>query len=518
MPSPFTESDLQQLELKGSSLYQAEQQLDIFRRGGRHVQLVRPCTLGDGILAVDTSGLIPSDSPLRLLADYYTEFILSAEAAAKDNRIEKFVPASGVATRMFGELQWACRSDSSLSHESPGARAAREVLARRKEFAFSEEWEIAVQRSTGSSLDALEKEDKPSAIFRALLKEDGLNHENLPKALLKFHRGEYPQTPLQEHLKETVAITGSGGKLHFTISEEHRRLFEQHIAETNRNSDLRISLSVQNSSTDTIVVTPHYEPFRTERGRLVFRPGGHGALLPNLQRLQSEIIFIKNVDNVVPESLARQTWVWSKLLLGILNKVTLRIKDRLVSLESPDNSSALEDSYLDAIEQEACALFGYEKAAEEKAIRAKKLFDNLNRPVRVCGMVPNQGEPGGGPFWIRSQNGITSKQIVESTQVDSSQDEQAARWRASTHFNPVLIACGLNDYQGEPFVLNGFVDPDASIVTRRNSGGRDILTMELPGLWNGSMAGWLSIFVEVPIINFNPVKTVLDLLRPSHLA
>ncbi|MDP6360724.1 MAG: DUF4301 family protein [Planctomycetota bacterium] len=515
MSSPFTEPDLRQLDTKGISLAEAERQLDLFTRGFQPAELVRPCTVGDGILPIEASGQIPGDSPLSILAQSYAEFIASGEAAAEENRIKKFVPASGAATRMFRDLQWACKPEASFDDARNADCAVADVLERKSEFAFYEEWDATAQRITGNSLDALHDAGELSSIFRTLLTDEGLNYQNLPKALLKFHRGENPRTPLDEHLVETMALAGPDGELHCTVSEEHCCLFEQHPVNI-RTPHPRMTLSVQDPSTDTIVVTPEHVPARDEGGRLVFRPGGHGALLRNLQRLQSEIVFIKNIDNVIPEALAHETWVWSKLIIGVLDKTTRRVRDILTSLDASNKQSSLP-SGVDTLEKEAHSLFGYEKTGNG-ANRTKNLFKYLNRPIRACGMVPNQGEPGGGPFWIRSQDGTISRQIVEKVQVDLDSEDQAAIWRASTHFNPVLIACGLNDYQGTPFVLEEFVDECAGIINRRESDGHETLAIELPGLWNGSMSDWLTIFVEVPISNFNPVKTILDLLRPVHIA
>ena len=515
MSSPFTEPDLRQLETKGISLAEAERQLELFTRGFQPAELVRPCTVGDGILPIEASGQIPGDSPLSILAQSHAELIASAEAAAAENRIQKFVPASGAATRMFSELQWACKPEASLDDARHAECAVADVLERKSEFAFYEEWDATAQRITGNSLDALQEAGELSSIFRTLLTDEGLNYQNLPKALLKFHHGAKPRTPLEEHLVETMALAGADGELHCTVSEEHRCLFEQHPVNAGTPHP-RMTLSIQEPTTDTIVVTPQHVPVRDGGGRLVFRPGGHGALLRNLQRLQSEIVFIKNIDNVVPEALAHETWVWSKLIIGVLNKTIRRVRDILISLDA-SNKQPLLPSDMDTLEKEAHSLFGYEET-DNGADRAKNLFNYLNRPIRACGMVPNQDEPGGGPFWIRSQDGTISRQIVEKVQVDLNSEDQAAIWRASTHFNPVLIACGLNDFRGRPFALEDFVDDDAGIINKRESDGHEILTMELPGLWNGSMSNWLTIFVEVPISNFNPVKTILDLLRPVHIA
>jgi hypothetical protein len=362
-------------------------------------------------------------------------------------------------------------------------------------------------------------------ILSYLLTSKGLDAAAQPKGLIPFH--SYPEgarTPFEEHLVEAkhyVADRNRTAHIHFTISPEHEKRVTEHLEAVcphHEQSDTRFDLafSFQKPSTDTIAVNMENQPFRDKDGRLVFRPGGHGALLVNLDALKGDIIFIKNIDNVVPDRLKQETYIWKKVLGGYLVALQQEIFSRTDRLAAGDADEGFVQESMDFLRYRVS--YRPPEGFETASLDAKVAFliSRFNRPVRVCGMVRNEGEPGGGPFWIRDRNGGQSAQIVESAQVDMASEEQKAVWHSSTHFNPVDLVCGVRDYLGHPFDLLPFRDPDTGYISAKSKDGRDLKALELPGLWNGAMADWNTAFIEVPLITFNPVKTVLDLLRPEH--
>lgn len=512
----FTEEDRRVLAARGISEDEALRQLERMSRPPVHAELVRPCTAGDGIERLDEA---------RLPA------LLEAHArAASAGSVSVFVPASGAATRMFHDQLSALHSGDPLDPTAVRASAAAggseamavaalvESLPR---FAFHSEL-ASVLAATGQELETLRERGPWRAILDALLSPDGLDYARLPKGLLPFHPG--PKTAFGEHLEEAAALTRDAEgrcRAHFTVSPEHRSRFEAMLAalapglRERQGVVLDVDFSEQHPSTDTLAADPRGGPFRDAGGRLVFRPAGHGALLQNLEETRGDLVFVKNIDNVAVDRVRPETTRWSRALVGLaadLRSRADRLRDRLA-----DAADGGAEADARAFVREALG------EADAPASRAE-LRARLDRPLRVCGMVPNTGEPGGGPFWVRDRDGHVSRQVVESAQVDARRPEQAAIIAKATHFNPVFFACSLRRTRpqdgsgGRAYALADFVDADAAIVTRKGAAGRPLLALESPGLWNGAMARWNTVFVEVPLAVFNPVKTVLDLLRPEHQA
>jgi hypothetical protein len=489
----FSPADLGQLADHGLAAAEAERQLAQLRRGQRWIRLVRPCTLGDGIARLGHD----REDPLA-------ERFVTAAAA---RRVVRFVPASGAATRMFQPLQ-GDSGDGELSR----------FVAELDRFPFTAEL-AAVLTTTGHDLAGVRRAGDLSRLLAALLEPHGLDYARLPKGLLAFHRdGDQVRTAFIEHLAEAAQLVGPGNlaRLHFTVSPEHRPLFEKHFAVWQRELERRyqvsfeIGFSVQDPATDTLALGPDQAPLRDADGRLVLRPGGHGALLANLAALDADVVLLRNIDNVVPDRRKADNLCWDRLIGGLL-------------LELADAQRALLELLRRTPEDDAVRRWGAAFLRNElgvdlppAAAESALLVSLLDRPLRVCGMVANQGEPGGGPFWVRGHGGELSRQIVETAQIDRTEPEQAGILAAATHFNPVIMACSLRDDNGQPYDLTRFVDQEAAIVTSKVQNGQPIRILERPGLWNGGMAGWHTLFIELPASTFNPVKTVFDLLRPAH--
>ena len=449
----FTPEDIQQLTRQGLTVAKAEQQLDCFRTGFPDLDIVAPASPKNGILVVRGA---EADRYIALWEDYLRE----------GHEVEKFVPASGAASRMFKSL---------FQYLDDGVETAeiRQFLDGIDRFAFGPQ----LAGKTGQEA------------VRFLLQD--MNYGRLPKGLLLFHKyKDAPRTPVMEQMAEAALYAASSAgegetpvaKLHFTVSEEHLPLFRHHVAEVlpamEKKYKVRydISFSVQKKSTDTIAANADGTPFRNADGSLLFRPGGHGALIENLNEQQADVVFVKNIDNVVPDRLKKDTVRWKKVLAGVLIEEQQRVFARL-------NDPTITD--------------------EERM--------ELSRPIRVCGVVKNTGEPGGGPFLVRDADGRISRQILESSQI-----KDPELMSKSTHFNPVDLVCALRDRDGKPFNLPDYVDPQTGFISHKSKDGRELLALELPGLWNGAMARWNTLFVEVPVSTFNPVKTVNDLLRNEH--
>lgn len=511
----FSDADLAQIHEHGLNEVDVLAQIDMFIHGIPAVKLDRPCTIGDGIVKLQ-------DEEMESLIELYRQ-------AARAGRAMKFVPASGAATRMFKSLL-SCYH----KHFQPGAKPMSlndfidnpdyEDILRMKDncgkFAFSDRLHQAVS-ADGMEVETLIAEGRCDLMLAYLLTEKGLNYSRLPKGLIDFHcYADHTRTPFMEHLVEAADyIKDKHGvvRLHFTISLEHRQLFQEHFERVRgiiEAGDIRyeVTFSVQKPSTDTIAVDHDNKPFRNADGSLVFRPGGHGALLENLNDVKGDIVFIKNIDNVVPDRLKAEICRYHQALGGYLVKLQQRIFSYLQDLDVADPG----DSLLAEIRAFMRDFFGVDISSGPRDEQVKSLRQKLNRPLRVCGMVKNEGEPGGGPFWVRGSDLSCSRQIVESSQVDFSAPDQAEIWQRSTHFNPVDLVCGLRDYRGEPFDLHEFSDPDTGFITVKSSEGKELKALEHPGLWNGAMAAWNTVFIEVPARTFNPVKSVFDLLRPAH--
>jgi len=513
----FTAKDLELFKSKGIDITVVNKQLENFKTGFPYVNLAAPATLQHGILKF-------SESEVKHWETYYNENFA-------DYEILKFVPASGAASRMFKHLHefhqhYKGTPEDIAEYEADKSfNSVFTFFNRIKKFAFYELLKETMG-ADGLDIDLLIENYDFAPVLDYFLTEKGLNYSKLPKGLLMFHRYEdEPRMALEEHLAEAAQYaTNSEGKatVHFTVSPEHQHLFEQAVEakkgkfEQFYNVTIEVTYSQQKPSTDTIAVDMNNQPFRTENDEILFRPGGHGALIENLNDLKGEIVFVKNIDNIVPDRLRETTVLYKKVIGGVLLDIQARTFDYLDILEEGN----VEENVLEEIKT-----FANEKlnifippayAGYDKMEKIDFLFNNLNRPIRVCGMVKNEGEPGGGPFWVKNDNDELSLQIVESSQIDFSIPEQKEIVSRATHFNPVDLVCGVRDFRGEPFDLREFVEPKTGFISKKSKDGRDLKAQELPGLWNGAMADWITVFVEAPIITFNPVKTVNDLLREQH--
>ncbi|SFU13017.1 protein of unknown function [Algoriphagus locisalis] len=482
------------------------QQIQHFENGFPFLNITAPATPGNGIKVL-------SDKELRHFLTTYPE---------KASKVEvlKFVPASGAASRMFKDLFAFLEGDGDIS-KSP---FVQKFMNNIEKFSFYEDLD-EVLKSQGSSINhALDTKDYKS-ILAALLLDDGLGYGNLPKGLLKFHRyQDGRRTPAYEHLIEGVQYavgTGSLVKIHFTVSPEHTSKFKAEIdkilpgIEKEFGVNFEISYSQQKKSTDTIAVNTDNTPFTEEDGSILFRPAGHGALLENLNDVSADLIFIKNVDNVVPDRLKEDTKNYKMAIGGLLLEVQEKVfgalsnLDKLVDQQSVRHAEHVFTHDLGAKLPEDFSTLSIEAKAAFLKIK-------LDRPMRVCGMVKNTGEPGGGPFWVMEDDGSQSLQILETAQIDLEDPTSKAHFNAATHFNPVDLVCATRNFKGEAFDLLEFRDMMTGFITEKSKNGKELKALELPGLWNGAMSGWNTIFVEVPLITFNPVKTVNDLLRDEH--
>ena len=456
-----------------------ETQLKNFREGFPFLPVTRAASCGAGIRVLDAAGIE------QAAARY--------DRAKESLRVVKFVPASGAATRMFKDLFEFVR-------EGRRTAVVGELLANRRRFAFWPELRTII----GDDADELRTVENIVA--------EGLRYGETPKGLVSFHRyGDEVRKAVEEHLVEGAQYAAAGGevKIHFTVSPEHLTRFEALLAEkipgyeSRFGVKYRISFSVQDPSTDTLAVNPDCTPFRRADGRLLFRPAGHGALIGNLGKIDADIVFVKNIDNVTTDARRSDTVLYKKALAGVLLALQERIFEYLMALEVP---GAELEPIAAFIENELCVKL-------PKDYGTALLRQVLDRPIRVCGMVRNEGEPGGGPFWVAGADGLETLQIAESNQIAP---EKRELMRSATHFNPVDLVCSFRTSKGGRFDLREFVDPATGFISRKSDGGRELLAQELPGLWNGAMARWNTVFVEVPITTFSPVKVVTDLLRPEH--
>jgi hypothetical protein len=486
---------------------EVERQLALFRRGISPVRLIRPCRAGDGVVVLG-----PGEQEDRL--GVYAE-------AIQTKRFIKFVPASGAASRMFRE--WY----RYLGEGGVSENRADDFISDLRRHCFISDLKAALAAQRLDLEELIEKRDS-ATILKVILTEVGLNYGRLPKALLKFH--DYPagsRTALEEHLVEAALYARDGrnlSHLHFTVSPEHLQAVRGHLQrvighyESLLHTVFEVGLSIQSTGTNTLAVDPRNLPFRNAGGDLVFRPGGHGSLLANLNDLDADIVFLKNIDNCVPDRLKPETVRWKKILAGCLIALQEGIFMRLRLLSAGEAGEAKLNGIARFCEETLRLAMPPGFMERSPAERRSILFERLNRPLRVCGVVKNEGEPGGGPFWVdRDGAGALSLQIIEEAQIDRSDSGQRSAWESSVYFNPVDLVCGVRDYRGEKFDLARFVDPEWSTISRKSEEGRELLALERPGLWNGSMAFWNTLFVEVPLITFNPVKTIEDLLRPQHL-
>lgn len=504
---------MQQIASMGLTPELVEKQIENFRNGFPKTRLLEAAT-------IDNGGIVKMDD--KQIAHYDEVY----KRMSKGKKILKFVPASGAATRMFKDL-YAFSStyfgvDYNIEKEFP---SVKEFLQHIRTFAFFEDLKACMERSSLEFGDYMDRGDF-TTVINYLLKEQYLGYGVLPKALLKFHRyGELSRTPLEEHIVEgaTYARNSDGSvRLHFTVSPEHRPLFRKKIAEVKKYYEsalgikLNITFSEQKHYTDTIAVDELNEPVRDDAGRLTFRPGGHGALIENLNECRADLIFIKNIDNVVPDWMKHTTIIYKKVLAGLLLELQEKVFDNLHKLDNNPSPATLRDIARFA-EGELRLTLPADYAKQSDTMKTDSLRKLLNRPMRVCGMVKNQGEPGGGPFFTENTHGIRSLQIVETAQINRKDPEQEAILTGATHFNPVDLVCATKDYKGRYFDLRKYVDPATGFISKKTKGPLTVKSQELPGLWNGAMAEWITLFVEVPLATFNPVKTVNDLLRKEHL-
>lgn len=501
----LTEKDLNQIKDRNVTEEQVERQVAQLKRGTAFVKLMRPATIGDGIL--------------RMSPDQVNAMCQAFDEDKEYYQFTKFVPASGAASRMFKDL-------FTFVENGEETKFTEIFFAHIHCFAFADDLEKTCQKLYGMSINTMLENGRKVEVVKALLLEDGLGYGKLPKALLKFHHYEgFDRLALEEHLVEAARYaTDNGGvaRLHFTVSTEHEKPFLETINRLKNDYEHKYSVkyditySFQKPSTDTVAIDANGELFRESDGKLLFRPGGHGALIENLNDLKQEIVFIKNIDNIVPESKAETTITFKKVLAGLLLKLQQQTFEYLEILDGGDVTQEELDEMIDFARKQL--MIDIPSFVEQYDVYEKTdfLYDCLNRPMRVCGMVKNEGEPGGGPFWVKNTNDEVSLQIIESSQINHGKEDQEAIFKASTHFNPVDLVCGCWNYKGEAFNLTDYVDPNTGFVSSKSKDGRELKALELPGLWNGAMADWITVFVEVPIETFNPVKTVNDLLKPMH--
>jgi hypothetical protein len=518
--SALTERDRAEIAEHGIACEEVARQLALLADPPAAVELLRPCTLGDGILTLELADID------RLLTIF--------EEALASRTVLKFVPASGAASRMFKTLLAFLDSERAVTAEQlrdeaagdPDSAKLLELVNHVDELACYEDV-ASVMAGRGLDPSNVIAGGDVRELLAALLGADGLDYAALPKGVLKFHwYDDGPRTPFEEHLVEAANyVRGADGvcRLHFTVSDEHVSLFERVLEDTRRRYEelydvrFEVSFSTQKSSTDSVAVTSDNRLFRNSAGCLLFRPGGHGALIENLAETGGDIVFIKNVDNVVPDHLKEPTYLWKRVLGGLLVELQQRAFVEL---------ARVRDSACDADDVAAALAFlsnrlgvgaSHEILTADLETRRAFAVSMLDRPLRVCGMVRNEAEPGGGPFWVSSA-GSASAQIVEASQVAAGSTRQQEIFESATHFNPVDLVCALRDSRGEPYDLARFIDPATAFIVEKTADGRPLRAIERPGLWNGAMGGWNTVFVEVPPETFNPVKEVNDLLRKAHRA
>ena len=475
----FTRQDITQIEARGISVETVEQQIENFKKGFPALPVIRAAAGGDGVKQLD-------EKQVDTARELY-------DTRAKSLKTIKFVPASGAATRMFKELFEYVNDDK----RTPGID---KLIINLEKFAFFPELAKYLQPQI----------DDKDVVRNIII--DGLNYGAKPKGLVTFHSyKDGARKPVEEHLVEAAlyASNGTSANLHFTVSPEHQEGFEALLKERQSHYEQKfdikynISFSIQSPATDTIAVNPDNTPFRNDDGSLLFRPAGHGALITNLDKLNADIIFVKNIDNVTTDERKEDTVTFKKMLAGELLRLQSRSFELLKALEAGEDRTAEAAAFL---RDELCCKLP-EDASRELIVKT------LDRPIRVCGMVKNEGEPGGGPFWVRDDEGREQLQIAESSQIAK---EDMHLMKEATHFNPVDLVCGVMRHDGTKYDLTKYTDPKTGVISSKSAGGRELRAQELPGLWNGAMANWNTIFVEVPITTFSPVKVVQDLLRPEH--
>jgi len=503
----LTQQDLKQLAQKGISEQQIEIQLGQFKTGFPFLKLEAAAAIGKGIVAPDEAS-----------RKSYVEAWQQYKAAGR--KVVKFVPASGAASRMFKDMFAFVDAD----YDVPTTDFEKMYFDNIEKFAFYDELDAVCRKNEGKGIKELMAAGQYKAVAANMLKADGLNYGQLPKGLLLFHSyAEGPRTPMEEHLVEGALYAASNGEahVHFTVSHEHMEFFKQKVAQKAdfyaQKYGIRydITFSEQKPSTDTIAANPDGTPFRNADGSLLFRPGGHGALIENLNEIDADVIFVKNIDNVVPDRLKADTVEWKQIIAGVLVTLQQKAFDYLRLLDTGKYTHEQIEEIIRFVQQDLCCRKADIKQLEDAEL-VIYLRNKLNRPMRVCGVVKNVGEPGGGPFLTYNQDGTVSLQILESSQIDKSNKEYMEMFTKGTHFNPVDLVCAVKDYKGNAFDLPKYVDPTTGFISQKSKSGKELQALELPGLWNGAMSDWSTVFVEVPLSTFNPVKTVNDLLREQH--
>ena len=494
-----------------------QNQIEKIIKGSKFIDLLRPATIGDGIIRID-------ESQEKILLDLFNSAQLSG-------RLKKFVPASGAATRMFSKLISAIdkfrnqdiKTIKQKANSDNDAAYILTLIENLNRFAFYNDL-VSIVSNSNLEFEKL-RDSNPTHLLNFIVDSEGLGYSDKPKGLVKFHKYlNENRTAFIEHLIESAQYQpdfNNSISIHFTISENHLTLFEQEKFFINQYDQLKqfsfdISFSYQDKNTDSITLKENNEVYLDEFGKPLFRPAGHGALLKNLNQINGDIIFIKNIDNVCVDRLLPVTVKYKKLLAGLLILFQKKIYEYLRALENKEDDYSLRNEIIKFLSKflNISQPDGFFNLTEHE--QRNYLFNKLNRPIRVCGVVKNEGEPGGAPFWIKNSKGELSLQIIEQAQIDLSNDEQKLIFNNSTHFNPVDIVAGVRDYKGKNFNLFKFQDEDSYMIVHKKIGTTGIKSLELPGLWNGGMADWISIFVEVPKETFNPVKEIIDLLKQGH--
>ena len=503
----LTQQDLKQIAEKGISEEKLNSQLEEFKTGFPFLKLEAAASVEHGIVATTP--------------DEVKQYVGAWEQyKAQGHSIVKFVPASGAASRMFKDMFAFVDAE----YDVPTTDFEKKYFDNIQKFAFYGELDDVCRKNTGMGVTELIANGRYKDVAANMLKPEGLNYGQLPKGMLLFHKyTEGPRTPMEEHLVEGALYAASDGKaaVHFTVSHDHLPLFKQRVADkldfyaSKYGIAYDISFSEQKPSTDTVAANPDNTPFRNSDGSLLFRPGGHGALIENLNEIDADVIFIKNIDNVVPDRLKDETVTYKQVIAGILVALQKRAFEYLEVLDSGAYNHETLEEIIRFVQHDLCCRKSDIKELEDADL-VIYLRKKLNRPMRVCGVVKNVGEPGGGPFLTYNQDGTVSLQILESSQIDKNNAEYMEMFTKGTHFNPVDLVCAVKDYKGQPFNLPDFVDRTTGFISSKSKNGKELKALELPCLWNGAMSDWNTIFVEVPLATFNPVKTVNDLLRDQH--
>ena len=504
----LNEKEIEQIADKGMDLKKVEAELNRFTVGFPFLNIADSASVGNGIKVISKEEQV---SYMEAWSSYLME----------EHKIIKFVPASGAASRMFKNLFGFLAAD----YDEPTSAFEKEFFSEIERFGFYKALNEICIDNEGQAIPDLIEAGKYKDVVINLLEEKGLNYGKLPKGLLLFHAyHDHTRTAMEEHLVEGAMYAKNvvgDVNIHFTVSPEHLEFFKALVAkkipcyEKTYGVKYQITFSVQKKSTDTLAVTMDNKPFKLENDRLLFRPGGHGALIENLNELDGDVVFIKNIDNVVPDSFRCSTVIYKKVLAGVLVSLQQKLFDYIKLIDEGKYNHAKVEEMIHFLQDELCVRNPELKLLEDAEL-VLYLKDKFNRPLRVCGMVKNVGEPGGGPFLAYNADGTISPQVLESSQIDMSDEKKKKMFEQGTHFNPVDLVCAIKDYKGESFDLPNYVDPETGFISLKSKDGKELKALELPGLWNGAMSDWNTVFVEVPIETFNPVKTVNDLLRDEH--